>query len=100
MQREDSCNSIINFSSKHGVTRRNMFSSAFGSAAFVAALVPQTVRAEDPLFRPNPLTNKFLEKVSSFSVAVFLVTTVYYFLQSYLPTCHINMHFLYSDKNY
>mmetsp|Transcript_4611 Transcript_4611/g.6826 ORF Transcript_4611/g.6826 Transcript_4611/m.6826 type:complete len:288 (+) Transcript_4611:3-866(+) len=54
MQRDDSCKSV---------TRRKMFSSAFGSAAFVAALVPQSVRAEDPLFRPNPLTNKFLEKM-------------------------------------
>jgi hypothetical protein len=48
-------------------SRRKILSDVVGKATLTGAAVlvfPVVGRAEDPLFRPNPLTNRVLEKVS------------------------------------
>lgn len=46
------------------VSRRKALAGVFGSATLAVLGFPIYAHAEDPLFRPNPLTNKLLEQVS------------------------------------
>jgi hypothetical protein len=69
MRRDDNCQRLSTFVSSNA-SRRKLLTDAFGRVTVAATTVvasPLVGHAEDPLFRPNPLTNKVLEKVSYLS---------------------------------